>query len=285
VSTEDRNFKLAVIGGAALVVAVIAPLRFCRTVELPAKPPPPRNDVPAEQLLASTDASPRAWRGYVERDAQTAGLAVPSPEAMARALPYRLDDTRRTLEPGASAQVAGLQLSASVRRGDGGDDILVLAIENPSPTAVAYRVATRPNVGTAICHGRSILPYDAMVIGPGATVRRSECAYRKGMYLHVDRVEVVELAPLPALYVSRVAPPAVGLESRLALGHRPVLPRGVATCAVVASRGALAALEAGTLGWRDLVDFYARHRCDTYSFPDSYRAFTRDGERPLPVVK
>jgi hypothetical protein len=285
VSTDDRNFKLAVLGAAALVIAVVAPLRFCRSVELPPKPPPPRNDVPAEQLLASTDASPRAWRGYVERDAQSAGIPAPTPDDMARALPYRMDDTRRTLEPGASIVVAGLTLSASIRRGDGGDDILVLAIENPGPSAIAYRVATRPNVGTTICHGRSILAYNAAVVAAGATERRSECAYRKGMYLHVDRVEVIELAPLQALYVSRVAPAAVGLEPRLALGHRPVLPRGTATCNVVASRGALGGLENGTLGWRDLVDFYARHRCDTYSFPDTYRAFTKNGERPLPVVK
>ena len=36
--------------------------------------------------------------------------------------------------------------------------------------------------------------------------------------------------------------------------------------------------------WRDLVDFYARHRCETYTFPEGYRAFERDGARPLPAI-
>jgi hypothetical protein len=43
-------------------------------------------------------------------------------------------------------------------------------------------------------------------------------------------------------------------------------------------------LERGEIGWRDLIDFYARHRCQTYQFPLLYRAFKIDGERPVPAV-
>jgi hypothetical protein len=43
-------------------------------------------------------------------------------------------------------------------------------------------------------------------------------------------------------------------------------------------------LENGRIGWRDLVDFYARHRCQTYEFPIAYRALKSDGERPIPAV-
>ena len=46
-----------------------------------------------------------------------------------------------------------------------------------------------------------------------------------------------------------------------------------------------AASNRGDIGWRDLVDFYARHRCQTYQFPSSYRAFKSDGERPIPAVE
>ena len=43
-------------------------------------------------------------------------------------------------------------------------------------------------------------------------------------------------------------------------------------------------LDRGDLQWRDLVDFYARHRCQTYQFPVSYKALKQDGERPIPAV-
>ena len=285
-SIDDRNFKLAVLAGAAALVAVLVALRFCGEVALPPKPPPPRTDIAAEDLLANTNASPRAWRGFVEGDAAAAGLPIPEPGSLARRFSYRMDDTRRPLEPGAAPiDTAGLRLSAQVSRGDGGDDILVLSIENRSDSDVAYRVITRPNVGTQVCHGRSILAYNAMVVAKGWTEKRSECAFRKGMYLHVDRVEAIDVPPLSALYVSRVAPAAVGIEQRLALGHRPKLPRSLAVCSMVPARTVLAALETGALGWRDLVDFYARHRCDTYSFLESYRAFNKDNERSLPAVR
>jgi hypothetical protein len=43
-------------------------------------------------------------------------------------------------------------------------------------------------------------------------------------------------------------------------------------------------IESGEIGWRDLVDFYARHRCQTYTFPLEYRAFNVDGQRTLPAL-
>jgi hypothetical protein len=281
---DDRTFKLVVIAGAIALIAGLSSLRFCSDVTLPDKPPAPRAQ-PADQLLAATDASPRAWRGYVERDAIAAGIPLPTPKDMSRRLPFRVDESHHTLEPGAAPiDLAGLRVSAQLATVDG-DDLIVLSIENLGSSYVAYRVVTRPNVSGTICAGRSILPHNGMVIAPHATERRSECVFRRGMYLHVDRVDAVDLPPLPALYVSRVPPAAVGAEPRLALGHRPALPRGVAVCNVVASRSVAAGLENGTLGWRDLIDFYARHRCDTYQFPDGYRAFSRDGEKPLPVVR
>jgi hypothetical protein len=44
-------------------------------------------------------------------------------------------------------------------------------------------------------------------------------------------------------------------------------------------------LDRAEIGWRDLVDFYARHRCETYQFPVTYRAFKADGEQKLPVIE
>jgi hypothetical protein len=50
------------------------------------------------------------------------------------------------------------------------------------------------------------------------------------------------------------------------------------------SQAVRSGLEQGQIGWRDLVDFYARHRCPTYRFPSSYRAFRSDGERQVPDI-
>jgi hypothetical protein len=36
------------------------------------------------------------------------------------------------------------------------------------------------------------------------------------------------------------------------------------------------------VGWRDVVDFYARHNCDEYSFFPAYR-WRRSADEPLPA--
>jgi len=45
------------------------------------------------------------------------------------------------------------------------------------------------------------------------------------------------------------------------------------------------AIRSGDIEWRDLVDFFARHRCNTYSFFDRYKAFQGDGLEKLPVLE
>jgi hypothetical protein len=43
-------------------------------------------------------------------------------------------------------------------------------------------------------------------------------------------------------------------------------------------------LRSGLTSWRDLIDFYARHRCKTYTFPSRYRALMPGGTISLPSV-
>jgi hypothetical protein len=252
---------------------------------MPPKPPAPHVDPQAARdVLASADATPLAYKGYLQTDAETAGVPVPSVEAMGRKLVHRIDEAHVGLAPGdPPREIAGLRLSAVVQRGDNGDD-LVLVIDNPGERDLAYDIVTKPSYGTSACNQRTIVAFNAMVVAAHAAEKRSECIYRSGMVLGIERVETLELAPLQTYYVSRVPPQAVGIELRLAQGHRPSLPGGVSVCNIAMSQSIRAGLENGTFGWRDLVDFYARHRCDTYRFPEDYRAFTKDGERPLPVV-
>ena len=102
----------------------------------------------------------------------------------------------------------------------------------------------------------------------------------KGMALAITRVETLEVPVLPAWYVGLLPPRVVGVEDRIARGHEA--PRSDEKCSAVVSQTVRSGLEQGEIGWRDLVDFYARHRCATYRFPPSYRAFRSDGERPVP---
>ncbi|HTJ40998.1 MAG TPA: hypothetical protein VL463_02855 [Kofleriaceae bacterium] len=284
-STDDRTFQYASIGGAAVLAAILFFVRFCGGVPMPPKPPPPRVDTAAAgDVLANADATALAYKGYIESDAQTAGVPVPSVEAMGKKLVPRSDESHFALAPGdRPREVAGLRLSAVVQRGDRGDD-LVLVIANPGEVDLAYDIVTKPSYGTGACTQRTVRSFNAMVVAHHSEESRSECIYRSGMVLGIEKVETLELNPLESYYVSRVPPQAVGLELRLAQGHKPSLPGGVSVCNVAMSQTIRAGLENDTFGWRDLVDFYARHRCDSYSFPEDYRAFTKDGEKPLPAV-
>jgi hypothetical protein len=92
----------------------------------------------------------------------------------------------------------------------------------------------------------------------------------------------VEVSALSAWYLNHVPPSIVGIQPRIARGH---LVNGVTErCSPVLPQAVRSGLERGEIGWRDLVDFYARHRCQTYQFPLSYRAFKADGERTVPAV-
>ena len=109
----DRTFQLAAGGGAALLAAILFAVRFCSGVPMPAKPPAPtRSRVGRRRLLASADATPIAYKNYVESDAAAAAVAVPTVADMGKKLVYRVDEAHHGLEPGdPPLDVAGLRLS------------------------------------------------------------------------------------------------------------------------------------------------------------------------------
>lgn len=271
--------RIGVIAGAVGLALAITAVRFCGGVALPHKP-----ERPSESLATSQDALRKAnqteesWLGFIDRDASAAGVPAPSRADMVRRLPSRIDEGRVSLAPGGKPlDAAGLRLTAIAT-----GRTLSLVIENQTDRALAYRVATRVTPPSP-CMQRDVFPHDAHVIAPRGREERSECAYQDGMALAIDGVETLELLPLQAYYLSRVPPLALGADPRLARGHEPDLPGGHTLCAINPPQALRAAVESGEVTWRDLADFYARHRCDTYRFPMSYRAFTRDDERPLPA--
>ncbi|HTL84090.1 MAG TPA: hypothetical protein VL856_02840 [Acidimicrobiia bacterium] len=275
---SDSQFRIGTLAGAFVLVVLITYLRFCGSVSLPSKPPPPSGPSGTQrELLKQSTGSKSVYKTFLDSDAQNAGVSAPSISDMQRKLAYRVDEARHALEPGKPPiDLAGLRLH--VERS--GDQVL-LVIENKLDTDVAYNVVTLVS-GSSQCTKASPLPFNAMVISKGSTERRTECLWRDGMSIAVTKVETLEVLPLSAWYLSQVPPSQVGVEDRIARGHRGVQTSEV--CSPVMPAVVRTALDRGDLGWRDLVDFYARHRCQTYQFPTSYRAIKSDGERSIPAV-
>lgn len=278
VSITDTQFRIGLgVAGIALVVAITA-VRFCGRVSLPPMPPPPA--VPhgtSSELLTKSSASPVVYQDFVARDAAAAGVRAPALDELSRKLPYRVDDARHVLEVGQPPlAIAGVELRA-VHIEEG----LALEIANPTGAYLAYDVVTAP-VPAARCDAAPVRAFNAMTIQPSGREVRVECIWHDGAALAVTRVETAEVLPLSAWYLDHVPPSAVGIEPRIARGHQP--PETGAPCAFAQPQAVRSGLERGEIGWRDLIDFYARHRCQTYQFPLSYRAFRIDGERGVPAV-
>lgn len=278
--------RIGVAAGAVGLGLALFALRFCGDVPMPARAPRPTvTAVDPGATLAAATASEAAWRSFLDQDARAAGVPLPTDEQMRAKLVYRSDESPRTLAPGADPiEVAGLRLTVrAVDDEDGPGELLVLELENLTEHDLAYRVVSSPRPGGAACNDRTPLWHDGMVVRRRGKVARSECGYRAGMTLHIEDVETVEVDGLQSVYLSRVPPAALGGDPFDGKTHRPRLPAGVLVCNLVPSQVMRSAIADGSVRWRDLVDFYARHRCDSYRFPMKYRAFERADERPLPA--
>jgi hypothetical protein len=275
----DPQVRAGVFGGGAVLVVAMSMMQFCGTVSLPPKPPPPAAiSGTQQQLMTRTEHSPTVYLDYLRSDAAAASIAtVPSLQDMQRKFAYHADDSSRMLAPGQPPiEVAGLRLHLEVS-----GDSIVMKIDNLLPSDAAYEISTVSTLGTT-CNGAPALPFDAMVIKKGSSETRTECVYRPSeASLRITRVETMELPPLSSYYVEHVPPSLVGIEERFARGHQQ---SGDDVCSEVVPQSVRAGIEQHQISWRDLVDFYARHRCQTYQFPPTYRALMSDGERPIPAV-
>src|ERR1044071_5005773 len=145
VSITDAQFRIGVgVTGIALV-AGIATVRFCGSVSLPPKPPPPV--VPhgtSSELLTRSSASPVVYQDFVARDAAKAGVRAPTLDELSRKLPYRVDDARHELEVGQPPlELAGVRLRA-IRVADE----LALEVANATTADLAYHIVSAPGPAT-----------------------------------------------------------------------------------------------------------------------------------------
>ncbi|MBT8492769.1 MAG: hypothetical protein KJO07_06885 [Deltaproteobacteria bacterium] len=286
---SDSQFRIVVAVVNVILIAVVLRMRFCYEPELPAKPPRPKAVTAGEakRTALNIDRNAQVYAEYLSRDSRRHGLTLMSATTMARAIPYRQSQMRHTLFPGkkkSSARFGGLALKVRAGKVEGtARTHLILDIENTTDKYLAYRIETRPTKGLAPCSKKRDIAYNAMAVAPKGKESRTECIYRDGWGLAITRIEVMELNPLSFYYVSSLPAKAVGLEGRLARGH--LTADGSKPCKEFLSARTRRALEVGEVRWRDLIDFYARHSCETYDFPRSYTAWTEDAEGPLPALK
>src|SRR5689334_25265983 len=113
-SSSDAQLRIGVLIGGAVLVAVITYMRFCGSLSLPDKPPPPSGPSgTARQLLDKTASTPSVYAQYLDNDAMIAGTKAPTIEQMSKKLAYRVDEPSQgyVLEPGTKPiERAGLRL-------------------------------------------------------------------------------------------------------------------------------------------------------------------------------
>ena len=286
-SLTPTHLRIATLVLAALLAVLMIRVRFCGELTVERRPPRPNvTNIAPRQVTADVEASDRGYAAFLVADSSKFSISpAVTPADMAKKFPYNVDENRYELTPGAadsSVQTAGLRLTASAR-GLGSDQMLVLRIDNLTDRPIAYRVETRPTRGTRACRNKTELRHNAIAIEANGYVIRSECRHKRGQGLKIIKVETVSLPELSYFFVSGLRPQSLRLDSRSTDGH--VSPPKADICNRSMSATLESALETGEVGWRDLIDFYARHPCKTYRFVNSYRAFRENGEHRLPVVE
>lgn len=150
---------------------------------------------------------------------------------------------------------------------------LVLSITNKSAAPLAYRVLTEVE-DPERCQLKAPLAHNAIVLRPHETLRRTECLYT-GQHVKVLEVDAYEVTALGYRYLSRLAPePSGPFDMRIAADHDG---GGLPGCRVRPWLGL-----GGTARqlWHKVIDFQARHDCDEYSLPLSYKPWQKPGTLP-----
>jgi hypothetical protein len=283
---EGKTLWLAV-GASGLFVVVMGTL-LLYSGEPPPAPAPPQPPPPPEVTMNSVlKYSQPVYLALVETDARSFKVPIPSLERLGKPNKYFEElKSRHRLKARGSVETPHLRLamavgkrSASLEGQSFAVDHLLLRIENRTDKWLAYRVETTV-ADKHKCNSKGDLAHNALVLEPHQTIERSECLYRSDPYIEVTHAEVIELDALEAHYVSRLPANPTLYDPRTAAGH---VPLAGAMCPQTFSwREIQEGLEKKQIGWKDVIDFYARHNCDEYSFFKGYRYRTSASD-PLPA--
>lgn len=284
---EGKPLALAVLLTGVFIIALGVLILHAASApppppKLPEPPPPPSAMINSEQRF-----SVLYYKALIEQDAKAFGVEAPSYEDLAQPNAY-FDELREKqhLRLKAPVETRHLRLSLEVDKETTTleshtltTDHLILRIENRTPLYLAYRIETSVS-DKSKCALKADLAHNAIALEPEQTVLRTECLYRKDAQIDLNRIEVIELPALSAYYVSRVPPNATLYDPRTSAGHTP--PRGTLCPQTFSWRDIKEGIDKKELGWRDVIDFYARHNCTEYSFFRSYR-YRSDPAAPLPA--
>jgi hypothetical protein len=283
---DGKTLGLAV-GASGLFVIIVGTLLLYGG-EPPPAPAPPRPPPPPEVTMNSVlKYSQPVYHALIETDARTFKVPVPSLEELGRPNRYFEElKSRHRLKTKGSIETPHLRLAMAVGKRTAmmegqsfAVDHLLLRIENRSEKFLAYRVETSVTDKNK-CSSKGDLAHNALVLEPHQTIERSECLYRADENIDVLHAEVIELQPLEAHYVSRLPANPTLYDPRTSAGHVPLA--GGLCPQTFSWREIQEGIEKKQIGWKDVVDFYARHNCDEYSFFKSYRYRTAASE-PLPA--
>jgi hypothetical protein len=275
------------VGASGLMVILLGTM-LLYAGEPPPAPEPPRPPPPPEVTMNSVlKYSQPVYRAMLETDAHSFKVPVPSLSELGQPNLYSLElGDRRKLKLKKDLETNHLRLSLAVAKKSAhlegqsyAVDHLVLKIENRTGKYLAYRVQTAVSDRDK-CASKGDLPHNALVITPHQTIERTECLYRVDENIDVVRVEVIELLPLQAYYVARLPPNPTLYDPRTSSGH---IPLAGAVCPQTFSwREIQEGIDRAVIGWKDVIDFYARHNCDEYSFFKDYR-YRSNPSDPLPA--
>jgi hypothetical protein len=247
------------------------------------EPPPP----PSAMINSDMRFSVLYYKALIEQDSKAYGIVAPPYDDLQQPNPY-FDELRQKhrMKINAPYETRHLRITLEVNKQTTiieshslTTDHLILKIENRTPLYLAYRVETSVSEKNK-CALKAVIAHNAVAIEPEQTITRTECLYRKDARVDLTGIEVIEMPALSAFYVSRVPPNSTMYDPRTSAGHVP--PRGTMCPQTFSWREIKEGIDKKQIGWRDVIDFYARHNCSEYSFFKSYR-YRGDPSAPLPA--
>ncbi len=273
----DHQYKAVVLACAVLSVALILYLRFSGDFDLPKNSQQPNLEVDNAVLAVSKNEGARMeYQSQLARDASAFGLEPRSASEILMAFPFRADRERRILQVGETVSILGLALTLRVETpANTQNPQMVLSIKNTTHKAVAYRVGTMPSSGELACANKGKMAHNAIAIPASGEVKRIECDFKKGRSLAIERVEVMTISELSFFYLSALAVNSYW-NARSMQGHAALSKES--SCPSQVSANLKQEMKVGRVAWRDIVDYYARHSCQTFTFFAGYKAF--EGEEP-----
>jgi hypothetical protein len=282
--STNQLLGLALAGCAVLVALAVVGTSFLTKAPPPPPPlPPPPKEVVSTGIVRYSEGY---YKATLDDAAKRWKLEPPAPARMAEPFEYanELEHPRQLKAEKDALDTRHLHLTTHILKEwaqtASGEryryEHIVLSITNKTDKHVAYRVETELEHAEK-CNTKGAIGHNALALAPNETIERTECLWRPKAILTVKRVEVMELPVMGYYFVSRLLPTQVLLDERTSAGHEF---GKVKLCAFVPWREIqVAAKEQGTT-WADVIDFYARHDCNEYSFWSGYKRWRQAGKLP-----